>query len=295
MMPAELRRWAGQSERLTDYRARGLRWRARMARPGAGQRIFINSLPKAGTHLLMTALDAFPGVRFSGVHFMKRRLVLDRSGIPERSSEVDWDAARRVLDRAAKDGQYVTAHVWGHEELLEILEELGYASLFVIRDPRDIVISTAAYIARLRRHMHHRRFVAEYESDAARYLAIINGYPASPRGPGRLSLAEKLEGFAPWLNAPGALTCRFEDLIGERGGGSAQDQLRAVTEVGDRIGVPVNAAEAARIADEAWSAGAATFRAGLTGEWRRAFDPAVRDAFDRCVDAELLGAYGYAR
>lgn len=294
MKVSELRRWAGQSQRLTDYRANMLRLRARLARPSEGPRIFVNSLPKAGTHLLMTALDSFPQVRFSGVHLMKRRLLLEESDIPERSSDVDWDLVRRVLDRGAKNGQYVTSHIWGHDELFELLDELGYVSLFVIRDPRDIVISTAAYIARLRRHLHHRRFVDEYQSETERYLALINGYPSAPNGPGRLSLKDKLEGFSPWLTAPGVLCCRFEDLVGERGGGSSEAQLDVVTDVGRHIGRPVTAAEAVRIADSAWSPGAATFRAGLTGEWRRAFDQSILDAFQDSIDPDLLSSYGYA-
>ena len=294
MNTAELRRRAGQSTRLTDYRARGLRLRARLARPSKGPRIFVNSLPKAGTHLLMTALDSFPEIRFGGVHFMKRRVMLDHSDIPERSTHVDWELTRRVLDRAAKNGQYVTSHIWGHDELFEILDELGYVSLFVIRDPRDIVISTAAYITRLRRHMHHHRFVDEYHSDAERFLAIINGYPPGPEGPGRLSLKDKLEGFSPWLTRPGVMCCRFEDLVGERGGGSSTAQLAAIAEIGGHVGLSVSAAEAARIADEAWSPGAATFRAGVTGEWRRTFDQDTLDAFRASIDADLLSAYGYA-
>jgi sulfotransferase 6B1 len=242
----------------------------------------------------MTALDSFPGVRFAGVHFRKRRVLLDDSDVPERNPHIDWKLVRQVLARAAKNGQYVTSHIWGHDELFDILDELGYVSLFVIRDPRDIVISNAAYITRLRRHVHHRRFVDEYHSEAERYLAIINGYPPSPNAPGLLSLKERLEGFSPWLASSGVTCCRFEDLVGERGGGSSGTQIGAVMDIGQRIGRPLTAPEAARIASNAWSPAAATFRAGVIGEWRHRFDQSTLDAFQSSIGAELLSAYGYA-
>jgi len=294
MTTAQLRRWAGQSARLTATRGDLLRMRARLARPGNGPRIFVNSLPKAGTHLLMTVLDSFPGARFSGTHFMKRRVLLDDPEIPEQDPNLDWGLARLVLDRAAKGGQYVTSHVWGHERLIELLDELGYVSIFVVRDPRDIVVSTAAYISRLRRHMHHRRFVHEFPTEAEQHLAIITGYPPGPRGPGRLPLRDKLEGFAPWLDAPGVLRCRYEDLIGERGGGSRASQLRLVEEIGRAIGMAVGGRSAEEIAARAWSESSATFRTGRTGEWRERLDRSALEAFRSSIDADLLGAYGYA-
>ena len=125
----------------------------------------MNSVPKAGTHLLMTALDAFPGVRISGLHLMKRRVLLDDSEMVESDPNVDWELVRRLSSRRAKSGQYVTTHFWGYEELFDILNELEYASLFVVRDPRDIVVSNAAYMARLRRHPAHQRFVEEFRTD----------------------------------------------------------------------------------------------------------------------------------
>jgi sulfotransferase 6B1 len=243
--------------------------------------------------LLMAALDSFPGVRSAGLHLMKRRVLLDDSDVPERNSHVDWKLVRNLLDRAAKNGQYVTSHIWGHDELFEILDELGYVSFFVIRDPRDIVVSNVAYITRLRRHRHHRRFVSEFQNDTERYLALINGFPRSHNGFGGLPLRERLEGYLPWLTSSVVMCCRFEDLVGERGGGSSRAQVGTVLDIGRHIGRPVTAPQAARIATNAWSPRAATFRAGVIGEWRHRFDQSTLDAFQGSIGAELLSAYGY--
>jgi hypothetical protein len=293
MRPSELRRTAAQSERLTGYRSRALRLRARLAPQGPGRRVFVNSIPKAGTHLVMAALDSFSAVRYSGLHLRPKTILRSPSDVPEASSDLDWELVRTLLDRGAKKGQYVTAHLWGHPELFDILEELGYGSLFVVRDPRDIVISSAAYIASLRRHPHHRRLVEEYPSDSEKFLAIIDGFLPARGEPGRLSLEKRLEGFSPWLSAPGVLCCRFEDLVGDSGGGSSPSQVGVITDIGSQIGQPVTAEEAQTIARSAWSPKAATFRAGVIGEWRERFDQTTRDAFEKRVDGKLLRAYGY--
>jgi hypothetical protein len=65
--------------------------------------------------------------------------------------------------------------------------------------------------------------------------------------------------------------------------------------IGAHIGQPLTEASATQVAAKAWSPMSATFRAGATGEWRSRFDQTTLDAFNRAIDAELLGAYGYER
>jgi hypothetical protein len=243
----------------------------------------------------MEALDDIPQVRCSGFHLLKHRVVLDDSDLAERNAKVDWTRVRTLLDRNAKAGQYVTAHTWANPELFRILREIGYVSLFVVRDPRDIVISEAAYMTRLSRHPQHHRFAHELHSDQERFLAIIQGFPASRNCPGSVSLAERLRGYAPWLSQQNVVTCRFEDLIGPSGGGSAAAQVRALVAVGEHIDCPLSPAEAGHLAERIWSPNAATFRAGKIGQWRERFDESTRAAFDGSVSDELLAAYGFRR
>jgi hypothetical protein len=243
----------------------------------------------------MEALDGIPQVRYSGFHLLKHRVVGDDTDLVERNSNVDWTQVRTLLDRNAKNGQYVTAHTWAHPELFRILGEIGYVSMFVVRDPRDIVISEAAYMTRLSRHPQHHRFVHELHSDQERFLAIIQGFPASQNCPGSVSLAERLQGYAPWLSQPNVVTCRFEDLIGPSGGGSAAAQVRTLVTIGEHIGCSLSPAEAERLAERIWSPNAATFRAGKIGQWREQFDESTRAAFDGSISDELLAAYGFQR
>jgi hypothetical protein len=74
----------------------------------------------------------------------------------------------------------------------------------------------------------------EYTRDEDRMLAMITGYPADDLGPGRDPLGTRLRAFLPWIHAPNTLSCRFEDLVGKAGGGSADAQLRVLRAIGVR-------------------------------------------------------------
>lgn len=294
MGTGEIRRWVGQSRRLREGRIFVLQTSARLTRNGRGAPIFLNSIPKAGTHLLMQALDEMEGVRTTGVHLIKADVVRAGTEPVERSREVDWTKVRRILSRSARPGQYITAHTWAHPELFDLLDELGYAQLFVIRDPRDIVVSQSTYVKRLGRHPDHKRFASALSDDQQRYRAIIEGYVEDDQGPAGVSLAERLVGFAPWLERQSVLTCRFEDLIGPSGGGSADRQVKTLETVADTIGAPLGEGEANDLSTRVFSTRSATFNKGRIGGWREIFDSETTELFDALVPADLIRRYGYA-
>ncbi|MGH2950845.1 MAG: hypothetical protein ACRDKX_02225 [Solirubrobacterales bacterium] len=288
-----VRRTLARSSALTDLAYRVFQSRARLAPAGAPPRVLVNSFPKAGTHLVMTALDHYPGMRFSGIFLPQPPITnvavdADTAAAQER----EWERVEASLERA-KPGQYVTAHFHPAPRFLEILEKLGYRTVFVCRDPRDIVVSTALYFSRLRRHPHHRRFAEGHGSDKERMLAVITGFGGDQTGPAMAGLGPRLQWYLPWMQAPSTLPCRFEDLVGERGGGSSEEQLRALRDIGRHINRPLTDEMAADIARRTWSTKTTTFRGGVGGAWRAHFDDDLRQEFSREVGDELLAAYGY--
>jgi len=275
-----------------------MRLRASLAPAGPPPRILVNSMPKAGTHLVMQALDSFPQIRASGIHIGIKPILKASAEGPRRDasipgSDLDWLAVRDLLGQA-KYGQYVTAHLEPYEQFLEALADLEYKVIVVVRDPRDVAVSAISYIKRLRRHPRHRRFEG-HASDRDRMESFISGYDPDELGRGFPSLRVRLERFRPWLDAPGTLVCRYEDLVGERGSGSGEAQMRTIRAIAEHINRPGTDQTLRRVARRTWSTRSATFRAGTTGEWRDHFDPALGTLFEREVSSELLASYGYAR
>ncbi len=289
------RRLASQSSVLHSWRRTFIRMTSSLSPAGTEPRVLVNSIPKAGTHLITSILDLLPEMRTSGVHLDHQTGVGRFGQANPETAELDWHTVRSKLGRV-KPGQYATSHLWSHPTLFTILAELGFRSIFVVRDPRDIMVSDVEYIRRLRRHPQHKRFQHDYPDRDAALRAHIDGFPAGRWGRPQASLAQRLRGFQPWLDPrDDVLCCRYEDLIGDAGGGSGSAQRARVAEIGAHIGRHLTEAELDRICLSAWSSHSPTFRKGGTGEWRAVLVGGTLEYFNEQVDADIMAAYGYRR
>jgi hypothetical protein len=228
---------------------------ARRIHGGAPPRVLANSLPKAGTHLLTGLLQRLPDMTYSGVHIT----LADRPRLP------------RILGRV-RDARYVSAHLPAAPDIVRLLDELQYRCVFILRDPRDAAVSDVHYILRFPQHPLHARLHA-LPGMSQRLTAVIEGLPDVRD---RLALMEpmsqRLRDYLGWLEVPGALTVRFEDLVGPNGGGDERRQLAAVRAVAEHVGRPLSEGQARELASAIWSPRSSTFRRGGIGEWREHFE-----------------------
>lgn len=251
-----------------------------------GPRVLAVSMPKAGTHLLSTLLKNFPRLMFSGRHYALRHFRTEESLHSGADRAFDWARLERAL-RAVNRGQFMTAHFTPRAELFETLERLGYKTVNIIRDPRDTVVSSTHYLAHLKRHFLHERIIDEFPETEGRLMGVIQGLPANGER-GLPSVGSRLRRYMQWIGRPGVHVCRFEDLVGERGGGSAERQLRAIEAIGAHIGRPLGPGQAEGIASRTWSQKSSTFRKGVIGDWRNYFTEEHKQAFKEQAGAELV-------
>lgn len=285
---------AGPHPRARAAARRLVRLRARLSPAGPPPRVFVTSIPKSGTHLVTAVLERLPRMRPAGLHIIPIEFRRDPSApamAPMSSRDFDWDHVRRVLERA-KSGQFVTAHWPPHPELLDLLDRLDYRSIFAFRDPRDIAVSHAFFAVRRPTHPFHDRYVRRLRTDGDRILASLRGFPADAHSAGFAGVASQMVRFVPWLSSEGTLACRFEDLVGERGGGTTAAQLDAIEALADHVGRPLARGQIEGVAARAWSSKTTTFRRGAIGEWRRYFERRHLEVFEG-EGARLLEAYGY--
>lgn len=265
------------------------RARARLRPAGPPPRVLVNSIPKAGTHLVTGLLAALPAMQSAGLHIYRRNYV--PAGRDPFSAELDWLRLRHTL-AGVKQGQYATGHLLAHPALTEILADLGFRVLFISRDPRDIVISQAHYVAGLKRHPLHRKF-ARLNGESERIAAAIVGFGPGESWPSLPSIGVRLELFKPWLKEPNTLAFRFEDLVGAAGGGDIEAQRQVVMQVAAHIDRALSLDQAEVICGRIWSTASVTFRSGRAGEWRETFDDSLHELFTRDVAASTLADYGY--
>lgn len=286
MLKSTLARYVRTNPRLRPLGVAGYRLYTRLGPSGDGPRVLANSIPKAGTHVLMSLLDATPGMRFNGNHFAFTGA--DRHGGSEGKSLQSLRSNTAQL----RTGQYMTGHIRHRDDIVDVLAGAGVRTLLSIRDPRAIALSAANYLHANPRHPLHSRVLAEYPELDDRIRAVIDGIPATESSPGIPGLAERLDRYLPWLDEPAAHVVRYEDLVGAQGGGSTNTQRATVAGLLSFLGLDVDDAGLGTVCRSVYSTKSATFRSGQSDSWRAELAPEHAATInDRC--AAQLTRLGY--
>jgi hypothetical protein len=106
-------------------------------------------------------------------------------------------------------------------------------------------------------------------------------------------VGDVLRRYAGWLDHAAVCVVRFEDLIGERGGGDVERQIAAIQRIADHLDLDLSKERCRGIADRVFSTRTPTFRRGGSGGWKKHFKPVHLEAFAEQA-GDLLERYGYA-
>ena len=289
-------------------------------------RVFINSLPKSGTHLLAKTVELF-GYRehFAGDAnlddptrvtplFINYREVKDALAREQKSRSIlqgqpalSPDGAVAVgtltpvyvapdtfgawLDALAP-GCYLLGHVMYSPALRPLLADLGYRHLFILRDPRAVVVSLLDFILDARGMPRPHFLQADFRemNVQARLNFILDGGTAPRAGVTTQGFADVYRALLKWESDPDCLVVRFEDLVGPQGGGSAECQGVAIARIAAHLGHRVEdvSDRMATVFDPA----SRTFRAGQIDGWQSELDAASL-AHLNAYCAPLCQAAGY--
>ncbi len=260
-------------------------------------RVILIGPPKTGTHLLSDCLSLMPRMMFSGRHFALPDFFAQgepRDAQFELSKPPALDEPRlRAFLEGCPQGMFVTAHARFHVALRDLVKELGFKQILLLRDPRDVVVSNMFFIKREPWLRHHKYYAEVLRSDEERIMATILGFRSDHAiDRPRASIREIFEGYAPWLDDPSTLVVRFEDLIGRRGGGASEWQLAEIKRIGDFVERPLSREQAQRIVRKMYSKGGLTYRKGIVGDWQNHFTEDHQRAFKE-IAGDILIKLGY--
>jgi hypothetical protein len=244
-------------------------------------RVIINSLPKAGTNMVAKLLDS-AGMKWNRVCFDSRMILranpatrLWRKASQFRGDEVivgigaPVSVPRRIVDRELerlKPNQFVKAHVGYTTAIVRLAEKHKVTPVVIIRDPRDVVVSQVHYVLSAPSHMLHRAFKELGSHERCLDAAINGGFFGDVL---LEDIRTRCLSLDVWLRSSRSIVVRFEDLVGERGGGTAQTQLDAVTKIIRGVGLEKSDAEIQALAENLHGPGSKTFRKGVIGEsWK---------------------------
>lgn len=207
--------------------------------------------------------------------------------------EISSEKLQCLLDESEQNNRYVHIHAYPTGELIQYLKEKQYKVIFLMRDPRDVVVSLLYYIEK--------------------------GWAMGPcsldRPYGFLSLEDKMHelitgkryGFSavqniivkrlPWMyeNKSFVYTARFEKLVGPKGGGIQKEQEKEINSIAKHIGLQLSLGDIEEAACNLWGAEPGvetTFRKGRIGSWKEEFTERHAVSFKKRFN-QLLIDLGY--
>lgn len=274
----ELKRLRWQARRLQAAR----RW----GKPAleASPIIFGNAIPKSGSHLIiqvllgLTELGPFVDGGFPPVNRDE-----DNRKVSVAQTEANL--------RAMRPGDIGYGYLGCETPFKEILTGQQWATIFIYRDPRDVIVSSVFYISEINKtHALHAYYNREFNSVEERINAEITGiqdeqYPYS-------GVMTRFNKYFGWLEQPSVLSLKFEEMILQR-----EAALTSLLEYLEQRGARLSAARpqaVSRLMETIQPKKSGTFRKGQPGNWREHFTGANKALFKEAT-GDLLVRLGYEK
>jgi sulfotransferase 6B1 len=281
--------------RLLRRAARRARQALRYGALSASPVFFANSFPKSGTHLLTQVMQGF--TQLGPVVDSGLPAVVTFDGFTGRQRDPDEIVAE--LHRFLP-GDIGYGHVHATPEAVDWFCQPGVAAYFILRDPRDVVVSHVHYIAEMApNHIHHRYYHEVLHTFDERLRASITGVPVEElaKAGGGKPVYEPLPDirtrFAPylgWLEHSEVLVLRYEDFTTDR-----RVALGRVLDHAVKRGFQLSAGRQPalqRLEDSIDPSRSPTFRSGKIGGWQKSFTDSHKVLFAQ-IAGDLVSALGY--
>ena len=276
-----------KSWQVARYELKWLRWRYRRAmtalrwgpqRLAQAPIVFGNAIPKSGSHLISQILH---GLALVGPYVL--------TGFPPINRDEDNQklSPEKVLNNLLKmrSGDIGYGYIGCEQPFVEALTSPRWATVFVYRDPRDVIVSSAFYIFELNQsHALHRYYKEQLGSIEKCIEAEIRGI--GEPGYEYSGVCKRFDKYMGWLDQPAVHSVRFEDLIlnreatlnllldylETRGGSLSIPRPRAITTL-QTIVQPAKSG---------------TFRKGQPGGWREHFTDSNKALFKEVAGGILI-------
>lgn len=258
-------------------------------------RVVCIGIPKCGTHLLMKCITEFniKGLSYNYTKEAKTTSIktirkFNKKPPPNHFRGVYYPTLKGILPRILMSNlinrtsqKLFFTHCPYLAEFERFLQSRTFSNFLMIRDPRSMIVSFAFMV-----HKSREGKTSDLEKTI---LSMITGsqqdyipwaveqheiYPLI----WEIGLYNFYKMYLPWAESKNFKLIKFEDLIGEKGGGSAEKQLQAIIEIGQHLGVKMTPKKTQSIIDNLFG-GTWTFREGQIDSWKNYFTPKIKHAF----------------
>jgi hypothetical protein len=178
-------------------------------------KIYVNSIPKCGTHLLTSVIELMTGLK-------------------KHNTMGDMVTGNKLPKMGTHEFPYF--HVKYSVPAASFFERNKFRCFFIYRDPRDEVVSYAYW-----------HFIRSRWKDKMNFPQVMNQLIDG--------VAKQYNAFLPWMKHPQYYSVRFESLVGRQGWGTRQAQLREIRNIASHIGFKITPAIVNHICKNAFGQG----------------------------------------
>lgn len=226
---------------------------------GETNQLFVMTIPKSGTFITAKAIRMLTGISIGGS-------VMNHYNFTDSFLLENPNIA-------------TTAHLVENYEPLRTNNRVK--RILVVRDLRDVCISAVYHLRKYDWYSYaidHAHFYNMEFDDQLSYMIDLKHSEYSIKSFARRAIL--------WMNTPGVLTIRFEDLVGEKGGGSRERQIQTLKNIADYLEVPVSQEILGYVADNLFGGGG-TFRKGQINGWKTQFNEKNKTLVHQVLGEEL--------
>jgi len=229
-------------------------------------KIALISIPKSGTHLVQKIITT----------------------LTNKVKDCFYDDIITVNPSFSNSLDYSTKYLRGHfihtTENASFLDKNNYKAIFIIRDPRDMLISLVHFI-----YEYPAAFPGISNLPFNHLLSLliqdmsklhVNGCFKNNRVLSFKGISNFYNQYLPWINEPFVYTTTFEKLVGIKGGGSDEEQINELQSIARHIGISISNEKIISLAKNLFG-GSATFRKGQIGSWKKHFTQEHKKLFKK--------------
>lgn len=165
--------------------------------------------------------------------------------------------------------------------------------MMMIRDPRDVIISMAAWIAQMAETKRTNEFITLPLEAQITQLIITANLSMNGSHQFVFDTHAVLQCPLKWMEDSSVFVCRFEDLVGSKGGGDDAKQIKTMKALASHLHSNATSKEIEEISLELFGE-TATFRSGQIGSWEEVFTPLHKELFKLHM-GDMLIALGYEK
>jgi hypothetical protein len=241
-----------------------------------------NAMPKSGSHLIIQVLQGLPEI---GPAVNPGFPPVNRS---EDNRKLGYEHTLENIKRM-QPGDIAYGYVHAKNPFTNLLAQSGRATIFVYRDPRDVIVSHVFYATDIHKgHGMHEYYSENLNSIEQRIDAAIlgvqePGYELAP-------IRSKYKHYLGWLEEGNVLSLKFEDLILDR---KSCFELILDYLVKRGFSLQLDRSRAVAILEKAVEPQrSGTYRKAQPGNWREHFTEKNKKNFKQST-GDLLSMLGY--